>query len=271
MKLALFQFAPAFGEPAANLARIASAVRAHDAALWVLPELATTGYAFADREECTALAEPVPGRSTDALLTLCRERSTRIVVGLAERHGGRLYNSAAYLAPDGVVAVYRKVHLFDRERLVFDPGPDPFRVHPLDAHRLGLMICFDWIFPEAARSLALQGADLLAHPANLVLPFGQAAMVTRSIENAVFCATANRVGTERRAGVELTFTGGSQVTDPQGHVLARGPAGEEAVLVVEVDLARARDKAITSRNDRFGDRRPECYAVGDAESLGPRR
>jgi predicted amidohydrolase len=264
MKLGLFQFSPAFGEPRANVARIVETIRDREAGLWVLPELATTGYLFADRAECASLAETVPGPATAALVAVARERSTRIVVGLAERDGERLYNSAAFLGPDGVVAVYRKVHLFDRERLTFDPGPEPFRVHPLGAHRLGMMVCFDWIFPESARSLALLGADLLAHPANLVLPYCQDAMVTRALENGVFCATANRVGTERRAGAELTFTGGSQVVDPRGRVLARAPASGDAVLVVDADLDAARDKSITARNDRLGDRRPECYAAAGA-------
>jgi predicted amidohydrolase len=260
MKLGLFQFSPVFGDAAANVARIAAAVRSADAELWVLPELATTGYLFADRAECASLGEPVPGPTTDKLAALCRERSTRIVVGMAERLGEQSYNSAVYVGPDGPLAVYRKVHLFDRERALFVPGPDPFAVHPLGAHRLGMMVCFDWLFPEAARSLALLGADLIAHPSNLVLPFCQAAMTTRALENGVFCATANRVGTERRAGTELTFTGRSQLVDPQGKVLVRAPAEGEATLVVDVDLAAARDKTINTSNDRFRDRRPECYA-----------
>jgi predicted amidohydrolase len=268
MKIGLFQFSPVFGDAAANIARIASAVRSTEADLWVLPELATTGYLFADRAECTALCEPVPGPTADKLAALCRERSTRIVAGIAEHLDDRSYNSAVYVGPDGPLAVYRKVHLFGRERETFAPGPEPWAAHPLGAHRLGMMICFDWLFPESARSLALLGADLIAHPSNLVLPFCQAAMTTRALENGVFCVTANRIGTERRAGTELTFTGRSQIVDPQGKVLAQAPAEGEATLVVDVDLAAARDKTINTANDRFRDRRPECYA---REGAGLRR
>jgi predicted amidohydrolase len=121
------------------------------------------------------------------------------------------------------------------------------------------MICFDWIFPEAARSLALQGADLIAHPSNLVLPYCHAAMATRALENGVFVATANRVGTEDRAGRSLTFTGGSRVIDPRGRVLAAAGTASEETIVVELDPAAARDKTITAHNDRLGDRRPELY------------
>lgn len=262
MRIGLYQFAPEFGAVERNLERIGKALRGEAADLWVLPELATTGYLFADRAECARLAEPVPGPSTEALAALCRARGTRVVAGLAERAGERLYNAAVYVGPDGVVGLYRKVHLFDRERLCFDPGPDPFRVHELDRFRIGLMICFDWLFPEAARSLALQGADLIAHPANLVLPYCQAAMVTRALENGVACATCNRVGAERRAGEELSFTGRSQVLDARGRCLGQAPAEGEETLVVEVDLDLSRDKRITERNDRLGDRRPDLYFSG---------
>jgi predicted amidohydrolase len=262
MRIGLYQFAPEFGTVGRNVERIVQAMRSAEAELWVVPELATTGYLFADRAECGSLAETIPGPSTAVLAAVCRERGTRLVVGLAERSGERLYNSAAYLGPDGLLGTYRKVHLFDRELGCFDAGPEPFRVQELGEFRLGMMICFDWLFPEAARSLALEGAELIVHPANLVLPFCQAAMVTRALENGVACATCNRIGIERRAGVELSFTGRSQVVDPRGRLLAQAPADAEATLVVDVDLAPARDKRITGRNDRLADRRPELYVTG---------
>jgi predicted amidohydrolase len=151
------------------------------------------------------------------------------------------------------------VHLFDREARVFAPGPDPFQVFAWGEWRVGLMICFDWIFPEAARSLALLGADLIAHPSNLVLPYCHAAMVTRALENGVFVATANRVGTESRAGRSLTFTGGSRVIDPRGRVLGAAGTATEETLVVDLDPAAARDKMITDHNHRLADRRPALY------------
>lgn len=262
MRIGLYQFAPEFGAVGRNVERIVQAMRSAEAELWVVPELATTGYLFADRAECGSLAETIPGPSTEVLAAACRERNTRLVVGLAERSAERLYNTAAYLGPDGLHGTYRKVHLFDRELECFDAGPEPFRVQQLGEFRLGMMICFDWLFPEAARSLALAGAELIVHPANLVLPYCQAAMVTRALENGVACATCNRIGVERRAGVELAFTGRSQVLDPRGRLLAQAPADAEATLLVDVDLAPARDKRITERNDRLADRRPELYVTG---------
>jgi predicted amidohydrolase len=260
MRLAVYQFAPAFGAPAANLARLSAAVDT-GADLWILPELALSGYDFVDRAEAMGLAEPIPGPTTTALVELCARRRTQLVVGLAERAGDRLYNTAVAVSATGLLGRYRKVHLFDREKQTFDPGPEPFTVLGLGAYRLGMMICFDWIFPEAARSLALGGADLIAHPSNLVLPYCHAAMATRALENGVFAATANRIGTEARTDRTLTFTGGSRIIDPRGQVLAAAGVDAEEVITAEVDLAAARQKRITDHDDRLADRRPECYRL----------
>jgi predicted amidohydrolase len=124
-----------------------------------------------------------------------------------------------------------------------------------------MMICFDWVFPEAARTLVLRGAQILAHPSNLVLPgFCQAAMRTRCLENGVFAVTANRWGEDRRPHGKLRFTGLSQVTGPRGEVLARGPAARTALKVVAIDAGRTRGKSLTARNHLLRDRRPEFYA-----------
>ncbi len=134
------------------------------------------------------------------------------------------------------------------------------------------MICFDWVFPELARCLALAGADLLAHPANLVLPgLAQAAMVTRAIENGVFAATANRVGEERfpAAPEPLRFTGSSQLLDPRGRALLALDATETRCAVAAIAPAAARDKRLTTRNHLFADRRPDCYPGLLDEHAGP--
>jgi len=125
---------------------------------------------------------------------------------------------------------------------------------------VGVMICFDWIMPEVARTLALKGADIIAHPSNLVLPYCPAAMITRSVENRVFTVTCNRVGVEERVrGARLEFIGTSQVVSPRGEVLARAGRRGESVSVVEIDPVEARDKRVTPANDLFRDRRPRLY------------
>ncbi len=122
------------------------------------------------------------------------------------------------------------------------------------------MVCFDWIYPESARTLALKGAQLIAHPSNLVLPHCPDAMVTRCLENRVFAATANRVGREDRGGVDLTYIGKSEVVSPRGEILRRLGEDREEVAVEEVDLSLAKSKRINSHNDLFPDRRPQYYA-----------
>ncbi len=261
-RIGVFQYAPAFGEVEKNLARVEEAVKTSEHAdLVVLPELFATGYQFISHAEVRGLAEPVPdGPTTQFLLRLAKERRCVIVGGLAERDGEAVYNAAVAAGPEGVLALYRKIHLFAEETVWFRPGDRPLPVFEAGGARVGLMICFDWRFPEAARTLVLRGADLLAHPANLVHPHCPEAMVTRSLENRVFSATANRTGAEARGGKEeIRFTGRSQVVSPEGERLLAMDAEEEGLRVVEIDPVLARDKHVTPRNDILDDRRPEFY------------
>ncbi len=261
MKIAAVQFAPAFGEVEANLRTCRNLVSSVEADLYVLPELALSGYLFESPEEAHSLAQDPEGSEIGAFADLAAERGSVIVVGFAERAGEAVFNSSVLVGPDGRRSVYRKIHLFYPEKDVFLPGDRPFEVVEAAGVRLGMMICFDWIFPESARSLALQGAEILCHPANLVLPYCQDAMVTRALENRVFAVTANRTGTEERVGKELTFTGLSEIVAPNGEILAKADTTGEAVITAEIDPGRARDKAVTPRNDAFGDRRPELYRL----------
>src|SRR5262249_55396179 len=147
-----------------------------------------------------------------------------IAYGFAESDGARLYNAALLVGPQGIVGSYRKLHLFMREKELFDAGETAPPVLHVSDVGVGLMICFDWVFPEVARTLALRGAQILAHPSNLVMPWCQAAMLTRSLENRVFSITANRTGSEPKPdGSTTTFTGRSQVVSPRGELLLRAP------------------------------------------------
>ena len=163
--------------------------------------------------------------------------------------------------PDGALTNYRKLHLFSRETELFEPGDAEPPVIETPAGRVGMMICFDWLFPETARILALKGAQIIAHPSNLVLDYCQRAMYCRCIENAVFIITANRIGTEDRAGRSLTFTGASQILDTEGATLASAPPDAESIEIVEIDPWRADEKRITEYNDRLKDRRSELYGT----------
>ena len=164
--------------------------------------------------------------------------------------------------PDGIVATYRKLHLFYEEKRWFTPGDLPLPVVDIGKARVGLMICFDWRFPEVARVLALKGAQVLLHPANLVQEHCQDAMITRCLENRVFAVTANRIGRETKPdGVSLSFTGRSQMVNPRGELLCRAASDKPATLLVDIDPRQADDKLATDRNDIFQDRRPEFYAA----------
>ena len=267
MKLGLYQFAPEWGDIRGNLDNIVARLTASDPVdLWILPELCTTGYQFKTRVELQELAEEFPGGQTSQrMMSLTKTQQNAVIIGVAEKVNQKIYNSAAIFEKGEFKGTYRKIHLFYKEKDVFDAGNEVPKVYDIMGAKVGVMICFDWIFPEISRSLALAGADLLAHSANLVLPYCQAAMITRSIENHLFTATANRIGTENRYGEELTFTGMSQVTDFKGERLQQLPADEESLLITEIDPVLARNKKITNRNDLFLDRQTGLYNLKGEE------
>jgi predicted amidohydrolase len=262
MKVGYFQFDPAFGEVKRNLDYVSERLAQAECDLLVLPELFNTGYQFVSAEEAMALAEEVPGGPTmSRLLELARDRRMHLVAGLAERVGDRVYNAAVLVGPSGLIGIYRKTHLFFEETLWFSPGDTGFPVFDIGRARVGMMVCFDWFYPESARALALKGADLLAHPSNLVLPHCPDAMVTRCLENHVFAVTCNRIGSEERGGrKKLTYIGASEVVTPAGTILRRAKPDQEELAVVEIDPLGARDKRITPYNDLLAGRRPDLYS-----------
>jgi len=263
MRVGFYQFNPIFGEVKQNLDTVFNRLMKVEADLIVLPELCMSGYQFTSKEEVTVLAEEVPhGPTTQRLIALARERSMVIVAGLPERDGAHLYNSAVIVGPSGLIGCYRKTHLFYEETQFFSPGETGFQVWDIGPTKIGVMVCFDWFYPESARTLALKGADIICHPSNLVLPHCPDAMVTRSLENRVFSITANRIGVEARGGRKpLTYIGLSEIVDPCGSILHRAPSDREDLHVVDIDPQTARDKSLNGYNNLFRDRRPDVYTV----------
>jgi predicted amidohydrolase len=262
MKIGFVQFDPAFGDVEKNLSRVASLIEGVEADLLVLPELFNTGYLFTSKQEAIDLAEEIPdGRTPKALLAMAKEKGVHLVAGMAERDDGRIHNSAVLVSPRGHVGTYRKIHLFYEEKLWFDPGDREPEVFDIGLCRVGVMVCFDWFFPETTRILALRGADVVCHSANLVLPYCQDAMITRCLENRVFAVTSNRTGSEQRGGKTLAYTGRSQIVDPRGNVLCRAERETDEVRVVDVDVTAARDKQLNEHNNLFSDRRPQFYGA----------
>ena len=264
LKVAAIQTAPDFGAYDRNITDALASIPA-GCDLAVLPELFASGYQFRSRDEVRQLSDSFdlpaePASAFGRLLDHAQRHDCTIVAGLAERSGDALYNSSVLVRPDGTREVYRKVHLFSDEKLVFTPGDLGFPVFAACGTEVGMMVCFDWLFPESARSLALAGARVLCHPSNLVLPWCPQAMITRCLENRVFALTANRIGTEHRTGEALTFIGLSQVVSPGGDVLIRLGSDEPGVAAAEIDPG-ATDKQVTPRNHLWRDRRPDAYRL----------
>ncbi len=265
------QIQPVFGDVGANLGLIERAVRdaaGAGAALLVLPELCTTGYMFADRAEAKLLAETVTGPTVAALAALAAEFQMHLIAGIAERDGEQLFNSAVLIGPHGLIGTYRKVHLWDQENAVFEPGNVGLPVFDTDLGKLGLLICYDLWFPEASRALVLQGAEVICVPTNWVPIPGQragaAAMALTLCQaaahvNSVYVIAADRVGVERGQ----PFIGQSAIVAPTGWP-SLDPASptDSALVAARIDPGTGRRlRTWNQYNDPIADRRPEVYAA----------
>jgi predicted amidohydrolase len=267
VRVAVAQIDPKLGERERNLetclARLEEAVAA-GAELLVLPECAIPGYMFESLEEALEHAEEIPGPTTEALEREAGRHGVHLVCGLLERDGDLLRNAAVLVGPEGLIGTYRKTHLpfLGADRFV-TPG-DELTVWETPLGRIGVEICYDLRFPEVTRTLALKGADIVAHPTNFPMAAKvQTEVITlaRAAENRVYLLTANRVGRERSG----EFCGWSQIVDPFGTRLAEADMFEEKLLVGDVDVEKARDKDYVIPGEYelylFGHRRPELYGA----------
>jgi predicted amidohydrolase len=269
-KIAGVQMDCKLGDVAGNRAAIEAQLRVAAAAgarLVVFPECVLSGYCFTSKAEAWPHAEPIPGPSTEALAAVCRQLGVWAVVGMLEAEPAteRLYNAAVLLGPDGVVGVYRKVHLphLGVDRFTTS-GTRPFAVHTIDGLRVGMSICYDGSFPETARCLMLEGADLIVLPTNWPPGARQTARLippARALENTVYFAAVNRVGTERG----FSFIGLSSIVNPFGETLAAAENDRPTILYATIDPTKARQKHLVHipgeyEVHRTRDRRPEIYA-----------
>lgn len=273
--VAVVQFAPKLGNVPHNLERIASGIDEAETSLVVFPECALTGYGFDSRGEADRVAEPVPGPSTERIAAACRKADRWAVVGLLERDGDRLFNAAAVIGPPGLASVYRKMHLpFLGVDRFATPGDRGFPVFDLPFGRIGVLICYDFGFPEASRVLKLAGAQAIVVPTNWpekAEVWCDLAPFVRAQEHHVNVVTANRVGEE--AG--FRFLGRSRILDYAARPLAEAGAGE-TVIRAELDLAGAdANRVVFSPGryevDRIAHRRPEHYGPVTAFDRGSRK
>jgi predicted amidohydrolase len=211
IRVAFVQGKPRFGETERNLEHGLALASKVEADLVVIPELWSSGYVFSSHAEVDALAEDAKtGPTARALTAAARREKRHYIAGFAERHRGRFYNSAMLVDRTGVCTVYRKLHLFEREQEWFAPGDIPLAVHRVGPAKVGMLICFDWRFPEAARVLALQGADVIAHPSNLVFRNAQDTMRTTLVREPCVRGDRKPDGTEKRPGGTVPFTGAAR-------------------------------------------------------------
>ena len=241
----------------------------------MLPELATSGYVFESAAEVRALAQAADSTTLAEWAQEAARADAVVVAGFCELGGdGRVYNSAAVVDRSGVLAVYRKAHLWDRESLFFAPGREPPPVVETSIGRIGLAVCYDLFFPEVPRALA--GADVIVIPTNSPTTpantapgappsgkeIGIAIAVTTAYLNRVFLTVCDRCGPER--GVD--WSARTVIVDPDGRTLAAASAPCPEIVVAQCDLKQARDKRWAgSSNDAFLDRRPELYALAAAD------
>jgi predicted amidohydrolase len=229
----------------------------------VLPELASSGYVFADRSELVSLAERRDGPSVTEWANLATAFGVTIVAGFPEAAGDAVYNSAAVVDPTGLRGVYRKAHLWDTENAVFDRADDLPLLVDTEHGRIGVMICYDVEFPEWVRAVALEGADLLCAPVNWpLLPRPEGERPTELVRvlagagmNRMPIAVCDRAGVERGQH----WIGGSVITDADGYPLAIAEFGKPGNITADVDLAESRIKKFNEHNDVHGDRRTDLY------------
>jgi N-carbamoylputrescine amidase len=266
MRLACAQYAVGEGDRDRNLERSLHFIRraaAEGVDLIVLPELASSGCDPGSRSRALELAEEFPGGPTiGAWKEEVEESGICVVGGLLERERDVLYNSAVLLGP-GVVGRYRKTHLWNKEKLLYEPGQE-LPVFNTPFGRIGVLICYDAWFPEAVRTLALKGAQIICIPSNAPddwvpeeqrrggLTMLNVHCIAAANANRLFVAVANRVGDG--------YLGRSCVVDPTGGVLVIGDRAEKGLVLADVDPGRARlEKRLTDASHAFGDRNPAIY------------
>jgi predicted amidohydrolase len=266
-RIACQQLAPVLGDLAANreiaLGAIREAVDDH-ADIVVLPELITSGYMFESPQEAAAVAIAPDHEILAEWAAQAAAANIVLAGGFCELgDDGKIYNSAAVFDATGLRAVYRKLHLWDRERFIFTPGSALPPVLDTSVGRVAVIICYDLEFPELTRSVALAGTQLLLVPTNWPLvprpegehpPEAMIAMAAARV-NRMAVACADRLGRER----EQEWTGGTTIVGADGWVAAESRA--PGLVAADVDLESALDKRLTEHADVFADRRPELYGA----------
>lgn len=263
MQIGCFQFKPELNNTGHNVNKIIETANSAEVDVLIFPELSVSGYFFRNRNESTAAGrEYLDSGIFEKLSDISKSKNKIIVYGFPELFGDKIYNSAQIIFPDkNFNKIYRKTHLFYNEINCFDFGDlGFFNIYypPFDLN-LGTMICYDWRFPEAARTLGLLGSDLIVCPSNLVTNIWTKVVPARAIENKVYFAVANRTGNETVDNEELIFNGLSGIYSYYGDLLADADAYKEILIIAEIEPQNTRNKSFNKFNDIFKDRREPFY------------
>jgi len=262
MRISLVQFRPELFNIKNSVINAISMIEKTEEDLIIFPELAFTGYAYTNMQEVKDTSEDPNDEFAYSISTFRNfaiKNNKNIIYGFNEKSNDNFFNSSIFIKSDGSFSIYRKIHLFNREKLFFTPGDSGFFVEEFKGFNIGMAVCFDWIFPESFRTLSMLGADFIAHPSNLVLPYCQEANKIRSLENRIFIATSNRWGKEKNKDIEYDFTGMSQLTNPSGEIINRFSKNGNIVKTFDIDLNLSRNKYINDFNHVINDRRKEFY------------
>jgi N-carbamoylputrescine amidase len=268
LTVAAIQMHPHIGEKERNVNRsleLIDEASTKGAKLVVLPELCNSGYVFNSKEEAIALSELVPaGETAQKWIAKAQEKQLFIVAGINERDGDDLFNTSLFVGPSGYVGKYRKIHLWDREKLFFKPGNLGLSTFDVEFGKVGMMICYDGWHPETIRIHAVRNVDIVCNPTCWVVvpgviseknPLSPWIHASQANMNNLFVICADRIGEERGT----TFLGHSCVASPSG--FAAGPASfdKEEVLVADIDVEVARSKNWTDLANPISDRRTDLY------------
>lgn len=262
LKVAAVQMNPKLLKNDKNLEKMLLGIQeaaAEGAELIVFPECALTGYWYNSRDEAMAHSETIPDSATNGVANLCKELGVYVIFGLLEMDNDRLFNAAAFVGPDSIVGVYRKTHIAPAgvDRFI-DRGDESFKVYRTPIGNIGILICHDITFPEPARVLMLQGADVIIVPTNWPRRYdivSKHIINTRAVENFVHIIAADRVGRER----EHKYLGLSKIVNARGMTKVSAGIRSEEILHCELDLAFARRKSFPGVINIINDRRVEFY------------
>ncbi|MFD6517744.1 nitrilase-related carbon-nitrogen hydrolase [Rhodococcus sp. NPDC060176] len=263
-RIACCQTHPTVGDLAANVDAITtqlSAATGAGADIVVLPELATSGYMLEDRAEAQSTALTTNSKVFDQWAAVLGDSVA--VVGFCELgDDGSLFNSAALLDSTGLRTIYRKTHLWDREKLIFTPGSSLPTVTVTEHGRLAIMVCYDLEFAEVSRSVAVRGAEIIIAPVNWPLaprpeaehPGELITAMSVARTNKIAVAVCDRTGTERGQ----LWTTGTSIINPEGWIVASVGASV-GMAVADIDLSTTHDKSLTNFADALADRRLDLY------------